>query len=281
MRYGIMRCGMKNQMIYATALLVLAIPGLLGGVRPAKAEAPPTPATIGQTWTRPKDGAEMVAVPAGEFTMGSNDPEIFMTPSRPQRQVTLDGYWIDKNLVTVAQYRKFCKATGRKMPDPPEWGWKDDHPVVNVTWYDAKVYCDWAGASLPTEAQWEKAARGTDGRAFPWGNQWDATKANSLESRLQATTPVGSYPEGASPYGALDMAGNVWEWCADYYGKDYYKSAPARNPTGPRSGEGRVQRGGSWGDSLELPFRCAYRHYDVPGYRYLIVGFRCALRADG
>ena len=129
-----MRHRMTNQMISATALFALAIPGLLGVTRPAKADNAPTPERIGQAWTRPKDGARMVAVPAGEFTMGEKGG-----PDNPEHQVTLDGYWIDKNLVTVAMYRKFCHDSGRKMPDPPEWGWKDDHPMVNVTWGDAKA----------------------------------------------------------------------------------------------------------------------------------------------
>ena len=262
------------------SLLVLAIPGFLGGVRPAKAEAPPTPAKTGQTWIRPKDGAVMVAVPAGEFTMGNNDYD----DEKPQRQVTLDGYWIDKDLVTVAQYRKFCADTGRKMPDPPKWGWKDDHPVVNVTWDDAKAYADWAGASLPTEAQWEKAARGTDGRKYPWGNDFDRSRlwcSHGTTGDAKGTASVGRFPMGASPCGALDMAGNVWEWCADWYGPDYYKDAPAENPTGPGIGKGRALRGGSWYGIIELNFRCANRLVITPGSRVPDCGFRCAVRAGG
>ena len=165
----------------------------------------------------PKDGAEMVWVPAGEFLMGSTDDE-GVRDERPQRKVYLDGYWMYKTEVTVAQYRKFCEATNREMPEAPEWGWKEDHPVVNVSWHDAVDYAKWAGASLPTEAQWEKAARGTDGRVFPWGNEWDAGAcANSVSWSLKGTKPVGSCPAGASPYGCVDMAGNAWEWCADWY----------------------------------------------------------------
>ena len=266
-----MRYGIKNNTIYAAAMLVLAIPGLLGGARPARADALPTPAKTGQTWTRLKDGAAMVAVPAGEF----------MESSKPQRRVTLDGYWIDKNLVTVAQYKKFCGDTGRKMPSIPPWGWKDDHPMVNVTWNDAKAYADWAGASLPTEAQWEKAARGTDGRKYPWGNDWDTSKLwSSVDGEKHGTAPVGSFPKGASPYGALDMTGNVWEWCADWYGDDYYENAPARNPVGPATGDCRVLRGGCWYYVVEYGFRCAYRlDYEPPNR--LTLGFRCALRAAG
>ena len=200
----------------------------------------------------------MVYVPAGDFLMGSKNGEGY-DRERPQHTVYLDGYWIYKNEVTVAQYRNFCKTTGRNMPDPPNWGWKDDHPVVNVTWDEAKAYCEWAGAALPTEAQWEKAARGTDGRIYPWGNDWDKTRLNSYQSGSTATTPVGNYPGGASPYGCLDMAGNGWQWCADWYDATYYANSPARNPTGPATGTTRVLRGGSW---FNLPACCrsAYRH---------------------
>jgi formylglycine-generating enzyme required for sulfatase activity len=188
-----------------------------------------------------------------------------------------------KNLVTVAQYRGFCQATGRSMPDAPPWGWHDDHPIVNVSWDDAKAYAKWAGVSLPTEAQWEKAARGTDGREYPWGNDWDASKCRCSKTQFGdagSTSPVGSYPAGGSPYGCLDMAGNVCEWCADRYGQDYYASSPARNPTGPESGDRRVLRGGSWNDYNATLFRSAFRNYINPSRGIqLLFGFRCAARA--
>ena len=224
----------------------------------------------------PKDGAEMVWVPAGEFLMGSTGDEVNWD-ERPQRNVYLDGYWIYKTEVTVAQYRKFCEATNREMPEAPEWGWKEDHPVVDVSWQDAADYAEWAGASLPTEAQWEKAARGTDGRKFPWGNEWDGGRcANSVSGRLKGTKPVGSYPSGASPYGCLDMAGNVWEWCAGWYDEDYYRKAPSNNPPGPASGSHRVLRGGSWYYAHDGYFRCARRCRYAPGRRYGSYGFRCS-----
>ena len=225
----------------------------------------------------PKDGAEMVWVPAGEFLMGSTDDE-GVRDERPQRKVYLDGYWMYKTEVTVAQYRKFCEATNREMPEAPEWGWKEDHPVVNVSWHDAVDYAKWAGASLPTEAQWEKAARGTDGRVFPWGNEWDAGAcANSVSWSLKGTKPVGSCPAGASPYGCVDMAGNAWEWCADWYDEAYYgNEAPSRNPPGPASGGYRVLRGGSWNCGDRGPFRCANRLLYRPGRRDDFGGFRCS-----
>jgi len=222
----------------------------------------------------------MVYIPPGEFLMGSKEGE-GDPDERPQRRVYLDGYWIDKNLVTVAQYRKFCQATERQMPGLPDWS-KDDHPMVNVSWHDAAAYAQWAGKSLPTEAEWEKAARGTDGRIYPWGNAWDGAKCqHSVGQTAGKTAPVGSFPAGKSPYGCLDMAGNVWEWCADWYDAGYYKNAPARNPTGPATGTQRVLRGGSWLDTTPGLFRAALRLRFTPVCRYISGGFRCVLRSPG
>jgi len=244
-----------------------------------------------------KDGAEMVWVPAGDFLMGSTDadiaalierrpklkPELF-ADEKPQHQVYLDGYWIYKYTVTAAQYRKFCAATDRKMPAQPDWS-TDNHPVVNVTWYDASAYAQWAGAQLPTEAQWEKAARGTDGRRYSWGNDWSEEKCNNFSDTNPAgqgfhgkcATPGGTYPQCASPYGVQDMAGNVWEWCQDIYQKDYYTQSPVKNPTGPEKGDFRVLHGGSWGSS-SITVRAACRLRDSPDATYHDDGgFRCAV----
>lgn len=226
-----------------------------------------------KTKVNPKDGAEMIWIPAGEFTMGSND----LDDAKPPHKVYLDGYWIYKTEVAVSQYRKFCKATRRKMPPAPSWGWKDNHPVVNVTWSDATAYAKWAGVRLPTEAEWEKAARGTDGREYPWGNKWDASKcANSVGRRLSGTRPVGSYPQGVSPYGVHDVAGNVMEWCADWYDAGYYAKKMNRNPKGPRSGKYRMFRGGSWGLTIPGLFLPALRYYTNSDRRDVSLGFRCA-----
>ena len=168
---------------------------------------------------------------------------------RPLRRVFLDAYWIGVNVVTVAQFREYCADAGvdfSKLP-APMWGWRNDNPMVNVTWDEARAYCRWAGGDLPTEAQWEKAARGIDARLYPWGNEWSRLNLwCSLKTPADAgsTTPVGSYPKGASPCGCLDMAGNVFQWCLDWQGP--YDPAELRNPTGPSSGPGRVLRGGSW-----------------------------------
>ncbi len=246
-----------------------------------------------EEYRSPVDGAEMVKIPAGKFMMGSTEED----REKPVHEVTLSDYCIDKYPVTNGQYRKFCDATGRDYPPDPSFsGMPDyftknaDYPVVNVSWEDAQAYCEWAGKRLPTEAEWEKAARGQDGRKYPWGNAGpDGSQCNyadkrsgfdwanqSVDDGYAQTSPVKQYPAGASPYGVMDMAGNVWEWCNDWYSADYYKRSPAEGLRGPDFGSCRVLRGGSWSD-LPVVMRCAYRYWDVPSYRYGSIGFRCAV----
>jgi len=179
--------------------------------RPAVTSAPNTV----KTKRNPKDGAEMVFVPAGDFLFGSND---YDPDEKPFRKLTIDGYWIYKYEVTVAEFRKFCQETGRDMPPTPEWGWTDNFPIVNTKYADAEAYAKWAGGSLPTNPQWEKAARGTDARLYPWGDEWDKTRCNSAEQGPNQTASVGSYPSGVSPYGCYDMAGNAAEWAGEMNG---------------------------------------------------------------
>jgi formylglycine-generating enzyme required for sulfatase activity len=258
---------------------------------PRKRAPIPPGRKVGDRTTNPRDGAAMVWVPAGEFLMGTVESEVDarlranpdlkqddFADEMPQRRVHLSGFWIYETEVTVAQFRFFCQKTNRDMPEPPSWGWKDRHPVVNVSWEDANAYADWAGVSLPTEAQWEKAARGTDGRAYPWGRAFDASRAVCLvRPRFRGSTaPVGSIPAGASAYGCLDMAGNAGEWCADWYDSGYYTVAPNRDPTGPTSGSHRCLRGGSWFDDSSDGFRGAHRYLNYPGHRRDNDGFRCA-----
>jgi len=229
-----------------------------------------------QAW----DAHGMVVIPAGKFLMGSGEEDKQAVASeKPARLIHLDAFAIDILPVTVAQYRAFCVATGHPMPAEPVWGWHDTHPIVNMSWYDADAYCTWTGKRLPTEAEWEKAARGADGRLYPWGEAWDPSRGHCLldAAHEAGTVPVGSYPAGASPYGVLDMAGNVWEWCADWYDPYYNLWGPQHNPHGPEAGHTRVLRGGSWRCAVPGFLRCAYRNFTRgPATWYNDRGFRCA-----
>jgi len=221
-------------------------------------------------------GIPLIYVPAGTFIMGNDRDD----HAQPQRDVTIDAFWIAKYDVTVAQFRDYCTATKYAFDwgaNKPKWGWSDKYPMVNVTWSEARAYCQWAGGDLPTEAQWEKAARGADGRTYPWGNTWDPTKLRcSTESVEQAGSPVsvGRYPKGMSPYGCMDMAGNVFQWCLDWYGP--YDRSVFTNPTGPTSGNERVLRGGCWANPWTDSFQCASRFAFDPSFRYYTYGFRLA-----
>ena len=283
---------------------------------------------------------EMVLIPDGPFLMGSTEDDIKklleldsnVEASRfdvevPQREVNLGAYLIDKYPVTNAEYRKFIESGGYKKRDFwTQAGWdyvletkpldgdvvnsamdgEDNCPVVNVSWYEAEAFAIYMGKRLPTEAEWEKAARGTDGRTYPWGNEFDKTKINCAESKIEGTTPVTKCPQGQSFYGCFDMAGNVWEWTADWFDSQYYRSAPDKNPQGPDKAEDKpffgrpeevgtsiyelepasagsstlsgckVLRGGSWSGGGVIHIRCANRDYDEPDYRNETIGFRCA-----
>jgi len=227
---------------------------------------------------------EMVLIPAGEFTMGSDEGE---NDEKPIHKVYLDAYYIDKYEVTNAQYKECVKAG--KCKKPYDTAWYDNqnysnHPVVYVDWYMADTYCEWAGKRLPTEAEWEKAARGTDGRKYPWGNNWCETCCNWEEEGkkdgYRGTAPVGSYESGKSPYGVYDLSGNVWEWVADWYSGNYYQNSPYKNPTGPSSEAIRVMRGGSWNFSYPDYFRGAVRIWLDPDSWVNLIGFRCAVAGD-
>ncbi len=251
---------------------------------PTLTPEPPTPTKLlptavpGRERVWEKDGSVMVHVPAGEFLMGSKDDPDADDDEYPQHTVYVSEFWIDKTEVTNEQYSR-CVTAGDCQASEYANGERfngADLPVVGVSWHDAQAYCEWSGKRLPTEAEWEKAARGTDGRKYPWGDDFDSSKVNfyGTDDGYEYTAPVGSYPEGASPYGALDMAGNVWEWCQDWYDADYYASSPQRDPQGPSSGDGRVVRGGSWYFN-EWLVRAANRLRGGPDYRDLDFGFRC------
>jgi formylglycine-generating enzyme required for sulfatase activity len=257
-------------------------------------------------------GMHFVHVPAGTFTMGSL-PDVGQDNERPAHEVALDAFWIGQTEVTNAQYRLFVEAGGyadETLWTPEGWQWRTDnnitqparwddstwnqldHPVVGVSWYEATAYTAWLaqetglGVRLPSEAEWERAARGDDGRSYPWGNAFDGTRLNycdvnceqdwkdsTVDDGYALTAPVGSYPDGASPYDALDMAGNVWEWVTDWYDARYYAVSPVQNPMGPASGEARVVRGGSWFGSDRGVRAAARNGYDPPA-RYYGLGFR-------
>jgi len=289
---------------------------------PTPTAIPPTPTQalgIVPTQVSPKDGMTMVYVPAGEFLMGSIDG-VGRDDEHPQHTVYLDAYWIDKTEVTNAMFSAFVNDTSYQTDAEIagsvvttingmeitsfDWTWQhpqggdsnlsglEEYPVLHVSWNDAVAYCEWAGRRLPTEAEWEKAARGTAGQTYPWGNASPAgnlvnfADSNSsfdwadktVNDGYENTAPVGSYPDGKSPYGALDMAGNVSEWVADLYGD--YPSGSVTNPLGSSSGEYRVLRGGSYGGSWyssSNDVRSAYRDPATPLLYDFNLGFRCAL----
>jgi formylglycine-generating enzyme required for sulfatase activity len=218
-------------------------------------------------------------VPAGEFIMGSWAGD---ADERPVRRVYLDAYFMDKDQVVVGEYAKFLGATSHSAPQ--EWNimgraMHQKRPVVNVDWADAVAYCKWAGKRLPTEAEWEKAARGTDGRTYPWGDEpptrFHGNMRKELWNNHMGLTPVGMFEDGKSPYGINDMAGNVWEWVSDWYDPNYYSTGPLRNPTGAPTGDHKVVRGGSWGSGPE-GLRAADREIHVPSFQGYGTGFRCA-----
>jgi formylglycine-generating enzyme required for sulfatase activity len=228
-----------------------------------------------EEYWRVKDGAMVVKVPAGETLMGS--PEGEGEPAeRPQHRVYISEFLIDKTEVTWRQFRKFAEAEGTPLPPAPVWGTPEDYPVSFILWEEAKGYCEWVGGRLPTEAEWEKAARGTDGRRYPWGSQWDPRRCNSIRGGEHQPESVGSFPNCLSPYGVLDMPGSMWEWCGDWYGESYYAESPFRDPTGPTSGRRvGVMRGGGW-MSQPLWLRAAYRFKAPRSTRKADHGFRCA-----
>ena len=280
---------LKFWMIGAGGIVVL---GLIWGVftRLNRAEAPPIQeieptaelASVGPTESLESapvtvsniDGMEMVYVPAGDFVMGSETGD---ADEKPVHTVYLDAYWIDKYEVTNAQYKQ-CVADGGCVQPSNTTLYKDSnysyYPVVYVDWNEAKDYCTWVGRRLPSEAEWEKAARGTDERTYPWGEQLSCEYAQ-YSGCDGSIVEVGSLPKGASPYGAMDMAGNVREWTEDRYDGNYYSVSPSENPTGPLFGAGWVLRGGSWLNDV-WNVRSTNRVMLFSDSRYNDGGFRCA-----
>ena len=230
-----------------------------------------------------RDGGLLVRVPAGAFEMGDG-----LDGDCPRHRIELGEYWIGVHCVTNRQYGRFVRETGHRAPDQADTGepvWRHgrcpedllDHPVVCVSWEDAAAYAKWADLSLPTEAQWEKAARGPQGWIYPWGNEWDPRKCRNLSNKGDGTTAAAAdYPLGAGGYGTLQQSGNVWEWCADWYDENYYAAGPVKDPAGARSGSIRVARGGCWNVGDAAGFRAAFRNGNVPDARSGDLGFRLA-----
>ena len=259
---------------------------------PASTSSPsPTPVPtlgVGSRLTSPVDGMVLDYVPAGDFLMGSASTDGDAYPDEmPQHSVNLDAFWIDQTPVTNGEYALCvqagtCKAPRKITSNLIDLYWNDakyaNYPVIWISWVDAGTYCAWAGRRLPSEAEWEKAARGTDGRLYPWGNNPPDPTLADFANHLKDVNQVGSYPAGASPYGALDMAGNVWQWVADWYAPDYYAQSPASDPAGPAAGSLRVLRGGSF--TYTAPgLRSAYRFEKDPSFDSWEIGFRCASSA--
>jgi len=240
---------------------------------------------------------EMCLIPAGTFTMGSDDG---MPNETPVHKIYLNAYYIGKTEVTNAEYYQFWLADGGDTSEhtPISYGdefgeWpniaktKSNYPVIGVSWHAAVAYAGWRGMRLPTEAEWEKAARGTEARRWPWGNtfsqhiQRTTIHANVWKGKdgAELLAPVGHYPTGASPYGVHDLAGNVWEWVADWYSATYYHRSPDRNPKGPEVGSRRVVKGGSW-LNLERLARCTTRIGQYPAIGTSFIGFRLAKDAN-
>jgi formylglycine-generating enzyme required for sulfatase activity len=244
--------------------------------RPIETTVPTLTLVIGSTMTSDKDNMTSLYVPKGEFTMGNGDS------NAPIHNVYLDAFYIDQFEVTNEMYAK-CVADNGTCAEPSDTNHFSNasyanHPVVYVDWEMAKTYCNWAGGDLPTEAQWEKAASWDEAsqtqRVYPWGDSIDCNHANYQSGCVGDTSPVGSYDSGKSPYGAYEMAGNVWEWVNDYYQSDYYADN-ASNPQGPTSSEYRVLRGGSW-LNFNFDARSAIRLRYTPDNSSDFIGFRCA-----
>ncbi|MCX5641660.1 MAG: SUMF1/EgtB/PvdO family nonheme iron enzyme [Candidatus Omnitrophica bacterium] len=216
----------------------------------------------------------MVLIPAGQFLMGSHSGE-GVNNEHPQRKVFLSAYYIDKYEVTVAQYRDFCRTTGRNMPTAPSWGWIETHPIVSVSWNDATAYANYYGNRLPTEAEREKAVRAGSKTKYYFGdNEADLNDCAwySINSGNQ-THPIGA--KKPNPFGLYDMYGNAWEWCSDWYDPNYYTGGPKNDPPGPASGNLHSVRGGGWGYAADS-CRSEVRNGLKPSYWDSCLGFRCA-----
>jgi formylglycine-generating enzyme required for sulfatase activity len=280
----------RQQTILWAGISVMTGVICLGAAEPQHSKAEQAGSSIEAS--RGLDGAPMVMIPAGPFTMGSDDGP---HNERPAHTVTLDAYSMDRYEVTLSLYRKFLEEG--KHDAPPTWDDEaatsvGDRPAIGMRWESAAAYCRWAGKRLPTEAEWEKAARGTDGRRYPWGEMqpfvdianynrgmWvsEAITLMAVTGGLEGmSVRHGLKDGGKSPFGVAHMAGNAAEWVADWYERDYYHKSPERNPSGPMTGEKRVLRGGSWAD-VPTALRATARFSAEPNFEDRTIGFRCAM----
>ena len=278
-----------QQTILWTGISVIIGGICLGAVAPQYLKAGQAGSSI--ETSRNLDSAPMVLIPAGPFTMGSDDGP---HNERPAHTVTLDAYSIDRYEVTLGLYRKFLEEG--KYDAPPTWDDEaatlvGDRPAIGMRWESAAAYCRWAGKRLPTEAEWEKAARGTDGRRYPWGEMQPFVDIANYNRGMWVSETItlmavpgglegmsvrhGLKEGGKSPFGVFHMAGNAAEWVADWYERDYYQKSPERNPSGPMTGEKRVLRGGSWAD-VPSALRTTARFSAEPNFEDRTIGFRCA-----
>ena len=236
--------------------------------------------------SQPKPPFGMVYIPEGYFQMGTSSGK---SDQKPMHFVYTSAYFIDKHEISNAEYMQFLQATGHEKP----LYWEDenfnhpDHPVVGVSWYDAMAYAKWKGRRLPTEAEWEKAARGSDDRFWPWGRKWSKgfvfyfVNIFGEDDNYRFTAPVNYYQSGVSPFGVFNMSGNVWEWCLDWYDKGYYRLSPEVNPEGPKeSANMKVLRGGSWVNDIDT-VQIVNRARNDPKARNKIYGFRTVLPYHG
>lgn len=281
-------------LLVVLAFVSFPVMGILRGTTPPP-EAPPAPgensppASTASSQPGPNEvpvPEEMVPIPAGPFLRGTKSGGY---DEQPERTIYVDAFSIDRYEVTNAQYQAFVVATGHRKAAPPSRYAKNlsrmkgvNQPVAYVSWEDADAYCRWAGKRLPTEAEWEKAMRGVDGRLWPWGNEPDQLAFNGGSSRdgFEATAPVGSFKRDISPFGVADGTGNVMEWVADWYGEEAYRDPADRNPTGPEHGVFRVMRGGGY-TSQGSDVRITSRSKMVPDFRDETIGFRCAVSKAG
>ena len=276
-------------LLVVLAFAALPIMGILRGtIMTPYEEAPPvTEDALSELESATNEAPvpeEMVTIPAGPFVRGTTSGGF---DEQPQRTIYVDTFSIDRYEVTNHQYQQFVAATGHRKPGPPSRYAKSigrmrgtNQPVVYVSWDDANDYCRWKGKRLPTEAEWEKAMRGTDARLWPWGNQEKPNGANwaRVQDGHEVSARVGSFPTDKSPYGVMDGAGNVMEWVADWYQETYYKDAPDKDPPSPEFGIFRVMRGGGY-TTTGGDIRITSRSKMVPDFRDETIGFRCAISA--